>query len=219
MASTGSRRRWLGLLAGLLAGGRDASTAAGEGIAIADAGGGDENVGSQTTRVRVARPDAPPPCQPIPVGTRCDGICNVSVSDGCGGRIPCTCPPGQGCGADDTCCPLPQLCEGASVYCAADLVARLETSRAARRSGSAPLKALTMRAVKGLPSATTASVLSSRGTLLLAWAIAAHAFTIEVAGYGRSPNNSVPGRRKWRAASSLTSSPIPGWSVRTTWPF
>jgi hypothetical protein len=126
MAAHGSRRRWLALLAGLIAGGRVANTAADDGIAIADASGGDENVGRQTTRVRVVRPDPspppPPPCQPIPVGSRCDGICNVDVSDGCGGLIPCTCPPGEGCGPGNVCCPLPRLCELSNVCCAADLV-------------------------------------------------------------------------------------------------
>jgi hypothetical protein len=41
MATSGSRRRWLALFAGLIAGGRVANTAADDGIAIADASGGD----------------------------------------------------------------------------------------------------------------------------------------------------------------------------------
>jgi hypothetical protein len=41
MAASGSRRRWLALFAGLIAGGRVANTAADDGIAIADASGGD----------------------------------------------------------------------------------------------------------------------------------------------------------------------------------
>lgn len=119
MGKSSSRRRAFGLMAGLLTGGRVASTAADDGIVIADASGGNENAASQTRRARAARPDPPPPpCQPRPVGSRCDGICNVSVGDGCRGSIPCTCPPGEGCGPDNTCCPLPRLCLPSNTCCA-----------------------------------------------------------------------------------------------------
>ena len=44
---------------------------------------------------------------------------------------------------------------------------------------------------------------------------ASHAFLAQ----GLSPKYCVPGRTYVRATSSFTSSPMPGLSVRTTWPF
>lgn len=66
LALSGSRRRWFGLLAGVLTGGRVAIVAADDvdGIAVADASSGNENAGNHTTRVRVERPEptpSPPP--------------------------------------------------------------------------------------------------------------------------------------------------------------
>jgi hypothetical protein len=125
LGAGGSRRRLVGaFLAGTLAV-RRARTAVAEdeesGTAIADASGGDGNAGRRrTTRLapNPPSPPSPPSCRPTPRAEACQGRCNRTVADGCGGRVRCDCPAGQVCGPGDLCCPEARLCLPSNVCCA-----------------------------------------------------------------------------------------------------
>ena len=152
MATSGSRRRVLGaLLAGALGSLRLRATRADEsGTAIADAGGGDDNLAIVVNPATGGNDSKP--CQPKSQQEACEDRCDQVVNDGCGGEIDCTCdggkvcaekdgvccrpeqlcdekrvccPPGEGCGPGDACCPKERICTPSDVCCAvSDVCAR-----------------------------------------------------------------------------------------------
>ncbi len=131
LGTRGSRRGIAGgLLVAFLTGLRATAEESG-GTAIADASGGNGNVGRRRTVVAVRTPTPTPtpdpdptpvPCQPGTPAELCQGRCNRDVGDGCGGRVRCECAAGTVCGPGDLCCPEARLCLESDVCCPEGMV-------------------------------------------------------------------------------------------------
>ncbi len=123
VAMRGSRRRVLGgLLAGALGSLRVRPTAADDsGTAIADASGGNHNATTVTDPATGGNDhdrDNREQCQPKSQGKLCEGRCDLTVDDGCGGTLKCTCDGKTECAPrDGVCCRPERLCAGMKECC------------------------------------------------------------------------------------------------------